>query len=95
MYDWDTMLTDYDAKEGERINRTLLGPPDYDTLAYLRGRASRSTWARINETLAPKPSTLNRICEAIDSPKALAFYLGFFAGCFATVLTAIIWGTLL
>lgn len=67
MYDWDTMLTDFDVKEAKRIN----------------------------DTLAPRPSTLDRIADALDSPKALAFYLGFLAGCFATVLTAAIWGTLL
>lgn len=80
-YDWDTLLTDYDAKEGERINRTLIGPPDYDVLAYLRGRANMSK--------------LERIIEAIDSPRFLIFYLGFFAGCFFTVLAAALWGGLL
>lgn len=82
MYDFNTMLTEFDVKEAARINRTLAPPADYyEPVIYLRARASMSTWARIN--------------EALGCPKAVIFYLGLIAGSFATVITAAIWGTML
>lgn len=36
------------------------------------------------------PSTLERIADALAAPRMIPFYLGFYAGCMATVGSAII-----
>lgn len=79
MYDWDTMLTDFDVKESKRINDALA--PRDNVLAYLRDRSSRST--------------IQKIGEAVNSPFWLGVYCGSIAGAFATVISAVIWGAML
>lgn len=37
------------------------------------------------------PSTIERITDALDSPRMIGFYLGFYAGCMATVGLAMLW----
>ncbi|WP_156029873.1 hypothetical protein [Sphingomonas sp. URHD0057] len=39
---------------------------------------------------ARRPSTLERIGDALSAPRMIPFYLGFYAGCMATVGSAII-----
>lgn len=78
-FNWDNLLTEFDVKEATRINEALA--PPIDALVYLRSRARRST--------------LERISEAVDNPFMLGAWCGFIAGCFTTVLSAIIWGTML
>lgn len=39
-----------------------------------------------------RPSTLQRIGDALGSPFGLGLYLGFYAGCLVTVVAAYLWG---
>ena len=38
-----------------------------------------------------KPSTFDKISDALSSPHMFTFYLGFYAGCMATVGLAFLW----
>ncbi len=42
-----------------------------------------------------KPSPIERIADALSSPRFVLFYLGFYAGCLATVLLAAVWSRFL
>jgi hypothetical protein len=44
----------------------------------------------IEQLRAHRPSTLERIGDALASPRMFTFYLGFYAGCMVTVGSAII-----
>lgn len=79
MYDWDTMLTDFDVKESKRIVDALA--PRDNALTYLRSRARRPLF--------------DRISDAIGHPFGFGFYCGMIAGAFVTVISAAIWGTML
>lgn len=39
-------------------------------------------------------TTLTRIAEALDSPRFIPFYLGFYSGCMATVGLGYLWSAL-
>lgn len=40
------------------------------------------------------PGVLDRVAETLSAPRFILFYLGFYAGCMATVGLALLWSAL-